>query len=126
VGCATVHPEDIEAWIGQPVVELDKQPLFVTMPVVRTEAADGTEIRNYVNGGTYSTCSESGSVFGRRLSFAAYSSFYSCMQHVAACNNIFYIKGGRIDRVVLLGTGGMQCSTSKLFRPEASGSANIR
>ncbi|MGO9237542.1 MAG: hypothetical protein ACLP4V_26955 [Methylocella sp.] len=40
----------LEAWAGQPVELLDKQPVFLTMQSVRTMTADGTEIRNYVNG----------------------------------------------------------------------------
>jgi hypothetical protein len=32
---------------------LEKQPVFLTMPVVRTTTSDGTEIRNYVNAETW-------------------------------------------------------------------------
>jgi len=51
-GCATmgVHDEDVNAWAGRPVSDLDKHPIFVTIPAVRTATPDGTEIRNYVNG----------------------------------------------------------------------------
>jgi hypothetical protein len=50
MGCATVREADLDAWKGQPVAELDKHPVFLTVPAIRTKARDGTEIRNYVNG----------------------------------------------------------------------------
>jgi hypothetical protein len=47
-GCAmrSVHPEDQAAWVGVPVSALDAHPVFMTLPVVKSVAADGTEIRN--------------------------------------------------------------------------------
>ena len=49
-GCRSVREDDLQTWEGAPVAELDTHPLFLTMPVVQTVAADGTEIRDYVNG----------------------------------------------------------------------------
>ena len=49
-GCAAVHQEDLDAWRGVPVSELEAQPFFLTLPVVRTVTSDGTEIRRYVKG----------------------------------------------------------------------------
>ena len=54
-GC--VHQQDLDEWRGQPVSKLDKHPFFLTVPQTRTIASDGTEIRDYVNGGNVSTCS---------------------------------------------------------------------
>jgi hypothetical protein len=70
-GC--VHREYLDSWIGVPVAELDKQPLFLTMRLVRTQAADGTEIRNYVNGKNVGTCFGGGfaTVSGGYLTSAA-------------------------------------------------------
>jgi hypothetical protein len=61
--CASVHQEDLQSWAGRPVNDLDKHPIFLTMQVVRTRTADGTEIRNYVNGRNTASCSGGGSVF---------------------------------------------------------------
>jgi hypothetical protein len=36
--CATVREEDTASWVGRPVSDLEKQPVFLTMPVVRTHA----------------------------------------------------------------------------------------
>jgi hypothetical protein len=42
-GCATVHQEDLDAWAGRPVSDLEKHPILMTFPVVRTTASDGIE-----------------------------------------------------------------------------------
>jgi hypothetical protein len=62
-GAGCVHKADLDSWEGAPVAALDKHPFFLTLPVVRTMASDGTEIRNYVNGKNIASCS------GGRLGF---------------------------------------------------------
>ena len=47
---------------------------FLTFPVVRTTAADGTEIRDYVNGRSVAQCSGGGSVFAGQVSAVTISS----------------------------------------------------
>ena len=122
-GCATVHQEDLDAWAGHPVSDLDKHPILLTFPVVRATAADGTEIRDYRN---VAQCSGGGSVFAGQVSMATYSGFTNCMQQFAACHGIFYIKNGVIDHVSAIGTGGLRCYTDASMRPGFSGSANVR
>jgi hypothetical protein len=124
--CATVHQEDLDAWAGHPVADLDKHPIFLTFPVVRTTAADGTEIRDYVNGRNTTSCSSGGTVFAGSVSLETYSSFTNCMQNFAACHAIFYIKNGVIDHVSGVGSGGMRCYTNETFRPGFSGVAYVR
>jgi hypothetical protein len=125
-GCATVHQEDLDAWAGRPVSDLDKHPIFVTLPVVRTVTQDGTEIRDYVNGRNVASCSSGGSVFAGQVNYATYNGFTNCMQNFAACHGIFYIKNGVVQNVSAIGTGGMRCYTNESMRPGFSGSANIR
>jgi hypothetical protein len=110
-------------WAGRPVSDLEKHPILMTFPVVRTTATDGTEIRDYVNGKTVSQCSSGGTVFAGYVSMATYSGFTNCMQNLAACHGIFYIKNGIIDHVSAIGTGGMRCYTDATLRPTFSGSA---
>jgi len=138
VACATPPPPpprvwqaDLDAWVGQPVSALEKHPFFVTRPVVRTRASDGTEIWNYVNGGNIGTCDGVGSVRGsgvRRgiINYSSYSSFTKCMEKVAACNNLFYIRDGIVERYTPVGTGGMYCITSRELRPNYTGPMNLR
>jgi hypothetical protein len=125
-GCATVHQEDLDAWAGRPVSDLDKHPIFVTLPVVRTITPDGTEIRDYVNGRNVASCSSGGTVFASQVNFATYNNFTDCMQNFAACHGIFYIKNGIVQNVSAIGTGGMRCYTNEATRPGFSGSVNIR
>ena len=115
--CGSVHPEDLNAWVGVPVSSLDKHPIFLTMPVVKTVAADGTEIRNYINGKNIASCAEGGSIFGTTVSLATYGSFTSCVQAFPACNNIFYIKNGVVTQYTPVGSGGGRCYTDERSRP---------
>jgi hypothetical protein len=71
-GCQTVRQEDLVTWNGAPVSALDAQPFFLTRPMVRTVTADGTEIRNYVNGANVGGCSGGGSVYGGVVNIATY------------------------------------------------------
>ena len=71
-GCASVHQEDLDAWKGRPVSDLDKHPLtLVASNVVRVVTADGTEMRDYVNGQNVAQCSSGGSVFVAPLTWPA-------------------------------------------------------
>src|SRR5664279_1215886 len=111
-GCATVHQEDLDPWAG--------------VPVVRTKAADGTEMRRYINGRNVASCSGGGSVFANTgVDMATYNTFSNCMQGFAACNSIFYIKDGRVQQVTLIGTGGARCYSNESLRPGFRGSVNI-
>ena len=64
---------------------LEKHPFFVTRPVVRTRASDGTEIWNYVK-----RCERSALVLrqdrylGQPWITRTYSQFTNCMQRFAA------------------------------------------
>ena len=121
VGCATVNPADTEAWVGQPVSVLEKQPLFLTMQVVKTQASDGTDIWNYVTGQAATSCNQDGTFLGRRIGWGTYMAFTDCTSRFQACNNIFYIRDGRVQRVVVMASGGAQCSTDRRFLPSYAG-----
>ena len=125
-GCAGVQQEDLDAWKGVPVSELEAQPFFLTLPVVRTVTSDGTEIRRYINGRNISSCSGGGAVFKGTIDSATYNTFSECMQAFAACNNIFYIKNGYVQQYLAIGTGGVRCLTTAELRPGYRGSANLR
>lgn len=126
IGCATVRQQDLDAWVNKPVDLLDKHPFFITVPYVKSIAADGTEIRNYVNGGNLSECSSNGAIFGKTLNSSAYAVFASCVSRVAACNNIFYIKNGLVEKYLPIGTGGMSCYTNEFIQPNPKSSFNVR
>jgi hypothetical protein len=126
VGCASVRQQDLRAWEGQPVLALEKHPVFLTMPVIKTRASDGTEIWNFVNGRNVSACSSSGTVFGQVVDSATYSQFSNCMQRVQACNNIFYIKNGVVERYTPIGSGGARCFTDETAQPNFNHHTNYR
>jgi len=124
--CATVRQVDLDAWVDQPVAALETHPVFVTIPVVKTVASDGTEIWNYVNGANLSQCSGGGNIYGKQLNYASYNQFASCVQRFAACNNIFYIRDGKVKRYTPVGTGGVRCYTTEQLQPQFRGAVNIR
>jgi hypothetical protein len=123
--CLTVRPEDTQSWIGRPVADLEKHPLFLTMALVRTRTSDGIEIRNYVNSRGVTSCSGGGAVFRDVLSSAEYSNFTNCMQNVLACNNLFYISNGVVTNYVPIGSGGAQCYSDERNRPGFSAPTNF-
>ena len=120
-----VREGDLEAWVGVPASELDRHPFFITVPLVKTMTPDGTEIRNYVNGRNFASCTNTGAVFGGTISFASYNSFTSCMANFAACNNIFYIKQSKVEAYVPVGTGGLRCYTDARLRPGFRAATNF-
>ena len=126
LGCATVRQADLDAWVGQPVAALETHPIFLSIPVVKTQASDGTQIWNYVNGANLGQCSGGGNIFGATLDYATYSRFSTCIQRFAACNNIFFIRDGRVVKYTPIGTGGMRCYTTEQLQPGFSGSTNSR
>ena len=123
--CLTVRSEDTQSWVGRPVADLEKHPLFLTMALVRTRTSDGAEIRNYVNSRALTTCSGGGTAFKGELSSAEYSGFTNCMQNVVACNNLFYITRGVVAKYVPVGSGGARCYTDERMRPDFSGPTNF-
>lgn len=124
-GCASVRQEDMDAWIGQPVVALETHPVFATMRLVRTRASDGSEVRNYINGTVVSSCSGGGNISAGIVDFASYNSFMSCMHQHPACNNIFHLKEGKIISYTPIGTGGARCFTDARAKPNFRGAANL-
>jgi hypothetical protein len=102
-GC--IRQQDLDEWSGQPVSKLDKHPFFLTVPHTTTTTPDGTEIRDYVNGGNVATCSYGGGSA-------------SCGETLRACHNMFYIKNGIIDRYSPIGSGGVHCVTNEMTRPD--------
>jgi hypothetical protein len=125
-GCASVRQADLDAWVGQSVVALETHPIFLTVPVVKTQASDGTEIWNYVNGANLGQCSGGGSIYSGTVDYATYSKFSSCVQRFTACNNIFFIRDGRVTKYTPIGTGGARCYTTEQLQPGFSGATNIR
>ena len=125
-GCVGVRQVDVDAWAGRPVLDLEVHPFFLTVPVVKTVASDGTEIWNYVNGANIGGCYGAGSINLGYVNSAQYSEFSSCVAKFAACNNIFYIKDATVLRYSPIGTGGMRCMTNASLQPGFKGTVNIR
>lgn len=115
-GCS-VRQVDLDAWVGQPILALEMHPVFITIPVVKTTASDGTEIWNYVNGVSVGTCTGGGNIYGGSVDYATYTAFSNCVQRSGACNNIFYIRAGKVIKYTPVGSGGVRCYTTEKLQP---------
>lgn len=112
-GCATVRQQDVDAWAGAPVEALDTHPLFLSMPVYRTQTDGGIEIRNYVNGKDVEQCfTQSGARRGDK--YVSHSVFTTCSDTRVVCNNLFYVQGGKVTRYAPTGS----CYTDDSVRPK--------
>ncbi|MBU2590438.1 MAG: hypothetical protein KKC21_00250 [Nitrospinae bacterium] len=117
VACATVRTvrqQDLDAWVGVPVEALDAHSLFLTIPMVRTKTESGIKIRNYANGRNFGGCSGLGfaNVAG---SWVNANSFSTCSSGWVGCNNIFYIKDGKVIEYAPTG----RCFTDERVQPQA-------
>ena len=112
-GCATVRQSDLDAWVGVPVQALDTHPLFLTMPLYRTQTANGVEIRNYFNSKDVEQCFASAGHGDRR--HVSHSAFVTCSETRLACSNLFYIENGKVTRYAPTGN----CYTDSSVRPQA-------
>ena len=96
LGCAGVREEDTRAWENASVEALDLHPLFLTMQMRRTFSEGGVEIRVYSNKVNMMDCD-----------------FGLCVSKNVGCDNIFYIKDGRVLRYLPVG----RCYTNPSLQP---------
>lgn len=123
--CATVQQADLDAWVGQPQEILEQYPIFLTMPVIKTQTSDGMEIWNFINGRNLVSCSEFGNAYtNNKNDYLSYNAFTKCMSRIAACNNIFYIKDRHVMQYNPIGTGGARCYRDERVRPKFRGASN--
>lgn len=114
-GCAVVRQSDLDAWVGMPVEALDTHSLFITMPMYRTFSESGIEIRNYSNGAAVANCLGNGVATVNKLNNTVSSTqFSTCSSQRVTCNNLFYIREGRVLEYAPTG----QCYTNDSVRPQ--------
>ncbi len=113
-GCATVRQQDLDAWAGAPVEALDTHPVFLTMPVYRTQADSGIETRNYVNSKDVEQCFTRVGARRGDSKYVNYSAFTTCSGNHIVCNNLFYIQGAKVVRYAPTGN----CYTDDSVRPQ--------
>jgi hypothetical protein len=113
-GCATVRQQDLDAWVGVPVEALDTHSFFITVPMFRTRTDSGIEVRNYANGYDVAQCfgNANASMVGN---FVNANTFTTCSSRRIVCNNIFYIKDGKVIEYAPTG----RCYTDETVQPQA-------
>ena len=113
-GCATVRQQDLDAWVGIPVEALDTHSIFITIPMFRTRTDSGVEIRNYANGRDVAQCFSNAGA-NRVGNFVNTNAFTICSSDRIVCNNIFYIKDGKVIEYAPTG----RCYTNETAQPQA-------
>lgn len=108
-----VRQQDLNAWVGMPVEALDTHSFFLTVPMVRTRTDSGIEIRNYANGRNFSGCSGYGSA-NAVGSWVNANAFSTCTSGWVGCNNLFYIKDGKVLEYAPTG----RCKTDETVVPQ--------
>ena len=117
IGCAAVmgvRQQDLDAWVGMPVEALDTHSFFITVPVYKTRTESGIEIRNYANGSEVASCYSSAGAYGSGKYVNA-NAFTTCSNNKVVCNNIFYIKEGKVLEYAPTG----RCYTDETITPQA-------
>jgi hypothetical protein len=97
----SVRQADLDSWKGIPVEALDTHSLFATMRMTTRTTSSGVEVRNYVNSSKGTYCS--GTAFSA-----------SCVDDDVTCNNLFYVRNGKVIEYAPTG----QCKTDESVRPE--------
>ena len=108
-----VRQQDLDAWRDVPVEALDTHSFFLTVPMVRTKSDGGIEIRNYANGKDISSCTGYASA-NAAGSWVNANSFSNCSSEKIVCNNIFYIKNGKVIEYAPTGS----CYTDETVQPQ--------
>lgn len=114
VGCGTIRQADLDSWVGMPVEALDTHSFFLTVPMVKTLSSSGIEIRNYANGIDGSSCFTSAGSTRSSSSYLSASAFTTCSRNRVVCNNLFYIKDGKVLEYAPTG----QCMTNDSVKPQ--------
>ena len=115
IGCAankTVRQSDLNAWKGVSVEELDAHYLFSTIHMVKTVTDSGMEIRDYVNKPGINACDKYGLINGY-MAYQDFTVFNNCTSLLAGCDNIFYIRNGKVLKYKPIGA----CYTDEGGRP---------
>lgn len=99
-GCMTVRQDDLDAWAGAPLIDLETHPFFASIQPEIRPLSDGSKLYIYFNGGTGAT-SLGDTVFANKR----------------GCSNQFLVKNGAIVRYTPVGVGGMRCMTNCSLRP---------
>lgn len=109
-----VRQQDLDAWVGVSVEALDTHSVFVTIPMFRTITSNGIEIRNYTNGEDVASCFTSIEASGSG-NFVNATGFTTCSSNRVVCNNIFYIKDGKVLEYAPTG----RCYTNSSTQPQS-------
>ena len=110
-----VREVDLASWVNAPIEALDLHSVFLTIPMIKTLTDKNIEIRIYANKRNISRCFGSTQAnMNTYVSTAVFNQFKNCVSEIDGCDNIFYIKDGKVLEYVPVGN----CYTDESSRPE--------
>jgi len=98
-----------------PTEALDTHTFFITLPLIRKVLPSGIEVRNYPNRANMTQCLGDGRITTSRKGTTTYDDDMQCLSRSIGCDNIFFIKDGKILEYAPTG----RCYTSDAQRPQA-------
>ncbi len=107
-----VRRDDLNAWKGVPVEELESHYMFSQIHMVKTLQDSGLEIRDYMNKQGINSCDKYGLINGY-MSPENFDAFSNCTSQLIGCDNIFYIRDGKVLKYTPVGL----CFTDDTSRP---------
>ena len=112
-GGMLVRQQDLDAWVDAPVEALDTHSMFMSIPMYKYVTESGIEVRNYANGQDVQSCFTNAGGYSN-TGYVNANAFTTCSSNRVVCNNIFYIKNGRVLEYAPTG----QCYTNSKAQPE--------
>lgn len=109
--CATVKTEDVDAWRGAPLTELETHPVFTTMNLKKEKLSDGRIMYDYVDKSTQRT--------DRHCYVERRSGYRSCSGGdvlTYECHNQFFVRGKVVEQYRPTGS----CATDCSLRPSSN------
>jgi hypothetical protein len=108
-----IHPGDVDAWKGAPIIELERHPFFSTVPPVVQKLSDGSELRTHKN-----CVSSREDIECQGVRFGALTQT-TCSGEItdACCSHQFFVRGGVVEEYRPVGRCHTSCSRRPASRP---------
>lgn len=119
-GCVDYEPQrevrqqDLDAWVGIPVIALETHSFFIPIPLIKTKTSDGLEIWHYSNKVGVARCSANIGATGNSVNYRTYTAYQQCSSELYGCDSIFYIRAGKVLQYKTVGS----CYTTEEHQPE--------
>lgn len=109
-----IRPEDVSAWEGQPISELEMQPLFSTLPRDRRVLSDGREIWDFTNCASATSERQCRAMVNGNMVWSRCAGGETV---TACCHNQFIIRANTVESFRPVGSCLTDCTTRPSTKP---------